>query len=191
MDNGILFTKALALFTMLGNVATVLLLVSALIIPSFYHRVMIMLARHSLLLGFLISSFSTVGSIIYSEVMGFAACILCWIQRIFMYPLLFVFGLALWRRDTSILPYALLLSLIGGFVAMYQWTKDMLAIYGNTILPCPAVTTLPSCDKILVLENGYITIPMIALNAFILISIVQYAGIRAKNKTTISTSIEV
>ncbi len=181
MDTGMLFTKVLALFTMFGNVATVLLLVVAIVHTPFYNRVMNILERHAVLIAFLLSFFSTIGSIIYSEILGFSACILCWIQRIFMYPLMFLFGLALWRKEASIMPYAFLLALVGGLVALYQWAKDMLALYGDTVIPCPAVSSLPSCDKILVLENGYITIPMIALNAFVLICIVLYAGMRTRH----------
>jgi hypothetical protein len=48
-------------------------------------------------------------------------------------------------------------------------------------MPCPAVSALPSCDRIYVLEFGYITIPMIALNAFVLLVIVLYAALRQKH----------
>ncbi len=133
-------------------------------------------------LGLFLSGASTIGSLIYSEVVGFPACILCWIQRIFMYPQMFVFGLAVWRRERSIAPYMLTLSLIGAAVALYQWVKDMFLVYSHTTLPCIEVAGLPSCDKIYVLELGYITIPMIALNAFILLSIVMWGSMRyAKN----------
>ena len=136
------------------------------------------LAKWGLELGFAISFASTVGSLIYSEVAGFAACILCWIQRIFMYPLPFLFGLALWKKDKGVAPYALLLALVGGAVALYQWVKDMLALYGNVSLACPEVAGLPSCAKIYVLEYGYITIPMIALNAFIWLALITFAALR-------------
>ncbi|OGZ09484.1 MAG: hypothetical protein A3D65_02405 [Candidatus Lloydbacteria bacterium RIFCSPHIGHO2_02_FULL_50_13] len=129
-------------------------------------------------IGLFLSSASTIGSLIYSEVVGFPACILCWIQRIFMYPQMFLFGLAFWKKDRHVAPYTLLLSLIGTAIALYQWIKDMFLVYTHTTLPCVEVTGLPSCDKIYVLEMGYITIPMIALNAFILLAIVMWAAIR-------------
>jgi disulfide bond formation protein DsbB len=89
--------------------------------------------------------------------------------------------MALWRKDRSIIPYALMLALLGGVVALYQWVKDMLALYTDISLACPATPGLPSCDKIFVLEFGYITIPMIALNAFLLLIVVLYAAIRSKS----------
>lgn len=143
-----------------------------------FERIMKYLSDYALLLGLFLSASSTIGSIVYSEVVGFPACILCWIQRIFMYPMMFLFGLAWFRRDKNIIPYALLLTILGGAVALYQWVKDMLSLYSTVNIPCPAVSLLPSCDKIYVLEYGYITIPMIALNAFILITIIMYAALR-------------
>ena len=178
MEFAALFTQTLSIFTLLGNACTVLVLLMFVIARPTYEKLMSTLARQALLLGFFLATTSTVGSILYSEVVGFPACILCWIQRLFMYPQAFLFGLALVRRDRGIFPYAMLLTLLGAAVALYQWVKDMLALYSNVSIPCPAVSALPSCDKIYVFEYGYITIPMIALNAFILIAIVMYAGMR-------------
>lgn len=178
MEFSILFTKTLGIFTLLGNVALVLLLVVHVAAKPLFKKITEWVGEHVLLLGFLLSAGATVGSLVYSEVVGYPACILCWIQRIFMYPLPFLFGLALVRRDRSVVPYALLLAVTGGIVAAYQWTKDMLALYSNVTVPCPAVSDLPSCDRIYVLEFGYITIAMIALNAFLLIAAVLYMSAR-------------
>ncbi|OGZ04723.1 MAG: hypothetical protein A2845_05420 [Candidatus Lloydbacteria bacterium RIFCSPHIGHO2_01_FULL_49_22] len=139
-------------------------------------------ARNALCLGLLVSAASTIGSLLYSEVVGFPACILCWTQRIFMYPLMFLFALALVRKEKHIIPYAFMLSVIGALVAAYQWVKDMLLVYSHVTIPCPAVTSLPSCDKIYVLEYGYITIPMFSLNAFVLIAILTYAAMRIQKE---------
>jgi len=178
MEFSILFTKTLGIFTLLGNVAFVLLLVLHVTAKPLFKKITEWVGEHVLLLGFFLSAAATVGSLVYSEVVGYPACILCWIQRIFMYPLPFLFGLALVRRDRSVVPYALLLAVVGGLVALYQWAKDMLALYSNVTVPCPAVSDLPSCDRIYVLEFGYITIAMIALNAFLLIAAVLYMSIR-------------
>lgn len=183
MDVGILFTKILTISTVLGNILFVLLLIAHLSAKSTFKKVMEWCAEHVLLLGFLISGAATIGSLVYSQVMGYPACILCWAQRIFMYPMMFLFALAWWRKERSIIPYALMLTLLGGAIALYQWIKDMLALYGGgTTLGCPDVPGLPSCDRMYVLEFGYVTIPMIALNAFILIAVVLYASIRIRKQ---------
>lgn len=175
-----IFTKVLAIFTLEGNALFVLLLIVHVVAKPLFQKVMRWIGEHALSLGFFISASATIGSIIYSEVVGFPACVLCWVQRIFMYPQMFIFGLAWWKKDRSIIPYALLLTFMGGAVALYQWVKDMLMLYGDggLSLGCPVVAGLPSCDRIYVLEFGYITIPMIALNAFVLIATVLYAAIR-------------
>jgi disulfide bond formation protein DsbB len=175
MDTPTLFTASLALFTLIGNMLTVVYGLLWVIVPRTASHISDVLARWMHPIVFFLASSSTIGSLIYSEVVGFPACILCWIQRIFMYPLMFMFGFSWLRRDNGVVRYGLLLSLLGGAVALYQWIKDMLALYSDVKIPCPAVTDLPSCDRIYVLEYGYITIPMIALNAFVLIAIVLYA----------------
>lgn len=182
MDIGFYFTKALAFATLVGNLLTLGLLIFFVVRRSIFDRLMEWLGERAMGIGLFLSSASTIGSLIYSEVVGFPACILCWIQRIFMYPQMFVFGLAVWRKEHTIAPYMLTLSLIGAAVALYQWIKDMVLVYSHTTLPCIEVTGLPSCDKIYVLELGYVTIPMIALNAFILLSVVMWAGIRHKKE---------
>jgi disulfide bond formation protein DsbB len=178
MEIGPLFTKILALLTLGGNLALLGLLIFFVIRRSIFDATMEWLGARAIVIGLCISTAATLGSLIYSEVVGYPACILCWIQRIFMYPQMFLFGLALWRKERTILPYMFFLSLIGTAVALYQWIKDMVLLYSHTIIPCPAVTGLPSCDKIYVSEMGYITIPMIALNAFLLLLVITWAGIR-------------
>lgn len=178
MDSSFIFTQLLALATLAGNLLAFGLALFFIIRRSIFDRMMEWLGAHAIGIGLFLSAASTVGSLIYSEVVGYPACVLCWIQRIFMYPQMFIFGFAWARRDRSIIPYMLLCSLLGGAVAFYQWVKDMLLTYSHVSVPCPAVTGLPSCDKIYVLEFGYITIPMIALNAFVLLVVVMWAGFR-------------
>ena len=181
MELGTVLTKLITFATLAGNLAALGLLLFFFLRRSIYEGIMNWLADRAMLLGLLVSSASTVGSIIYSEVVGFLPCILCWIQRIFIYPQMFLFGLALKRKDgANIAPYMLLLSVIGGAVALYHWAKNMLLYYGAIDVACPAVTGLPTCDKIDVLELGYITIPMFALNAFVWISIIMWAAIRKR-----------
>lgn len=182
MELGTLFTKAIALSTLFGNAFILALLLAFVIARPIQVIIMRFASRYALCLGLLVSAASTIGSLLYSEVVGFPACVLCWTQRIFMYPLMFLFALALLRKERHIMPYAFMLSVIGALVAGYQWVKDMLLVYSDVTIPCPAVTSLPSCDKIYVLEYGYITIPMFALNAFVLIAILTYAAMRAQKE---------
>ncbi|MDO8520833.1 MAG: hypothetical protein Q7S52_01845 [bacterium] len=191
MEIGFYFTKVLALATLVGNLATLGLALFFVIRRSIFDRIMDWLGLRAMGIGLFLSGASTIGSIIYSEVVGFPACILCWIQRIFMYPQMFLFGLAWWRKERLIASYMLMLSLLGILVALYQWVKDMVLVYGHSTLPCIEVAGLPSCDKIYVLEMGYITIPMIALNAFALLAIVMWAAIRGEKTRTPSPDVPI
>lgn len=118
-------------------------------------------------LAFVVALVATLGSLFYSEVAGFEPCKLCWFQRIFMYPPAVLLGLALIKKDYQLTIYPTVLALIGGAISLYH---NYEYFGGVSLIPCPPFglgTT--TCTRVLVLEFGYITIPMMALTAFILI----------------------
>ncbi|HEY4514903.1 MAG TPA: disulfide bond formation protein B [Candidatus Paceibacterota bacterium] len=117
--------------------------------------------KHSILIGFLVLLASVVGSLFYSNVLGYDPCVLCWYQRIFIYPQLVIFGLALWKRRTDIWLYSLGLSLIGILVALYH---NFLPYFEKFGLGCGS--TGPSCSKLYVFAFGYLTIPVMSLSVF-------------------------
>lgn len=168
----------LGIITVLGNVLLVLWLAVYLLDRSRYQRIMRWLSARAIGLGLVITAGTTIGSLVFFAVSEIPACILCWIQRIFMYPLVFLFGLAFLRKERVILPYALMVTIIGGAISLYHWTKNMLALYADLTIACPVVPGLPSCETISVLEYGYVTLPMVALNVFIIVSVILYAGLR-------------
>src|SRR3989338_624702 len=128
---------------------------------------------HYLKLGFLISLLAALFSLVYSEVIGFLPCYLCWYQRIFIFTLPFIFGVAIWHKDRKIVKYVLPLLLVGFVISVYQ---NFMYYFGDTgSLPCDASGV--SCFQLLIPEfGGYIQIPMLALSAFLsLITIVLVA----------------
>ena len=129
--------------------------------------------NHYLTLGFLVSLSSSLFSLVYSEIIGFLPCPLCWYQRIFLFPLVFIFGVAIWYKDRKIVKYTLPLLCVGFIISVYQ---NFFYYFGNgSALPCGASGV--SCYQQLVSEfGGYISIPMLALTSFFsLISIVLVA----------------
>ena len=60
------------------------------------------------------------GSLYFSEVAHFVPCRLCWYQRIAMYPLVLLLGIATLRRDVGIRLYAIPLAAIGAAVSIYH-----------------------------------------------------------------------
>lgn len=129
--------------------------------------------KHYLNLGFLVSLTASLFTLVYSEVVGFVPCYLCWYQRIFVMPLPFIFGVAIWAGDRKIVKYVLPLLSVGFVFAVYQ---SFMYYFGDTgTLPCDASGV--SCYTQLINEfGGYISFPMLSLSTFVaLISIVLVA----------------
>jgi disulfide bond formation protein DsbB len=129
--------------------------------------------KHYLKLGFLISILTAIFPLVYSEIVNFLPCYLCWWQRVFSIPLVFIFGMAIWSKDRKIVKYTLPLLLVGFVISVYHNFRYYFAETGN--LPCDASGV--SCYQQLVSEfGGYISIPMLALTSFVaLITIVLVA----------------
>lgn len=126
------------------------------------------ISKNALLSAFLVALIATSGSLFYSEIAGYEPCKLCWFQRIFMYPQVILLGLALWKKDYGIKFYGIVLSSIGAVIAGYHY---LLQLGVAPALPCAAVGYSVACSQRFVLQFGYITIPMMALTAFLLIII--------------------
>ncbi|MBK9438801.1 MAG: disulfide bond formation protein B [Chloracidobacterium sp.] len=104
-----------------------------------------------------------VGSLFFSEVMELPPCVLCWYQRIAMYPLILIIGIGIIRRDPSWKIYALSLSLVGLAISIYH----NLLYYGfipESITPC---TVGVPCNAVQLEWLGFITIPLMGLVGFI------------------------
>lgn len=119
--------------------------------------------NHFLVLSFLISLFASIFPLVYSEIANFIPCYLCWWQRVFMFPLVLMFGIALWDKDRKVIRYAIPLVCVGFLLSAYQ---NFFYYFGaNSNLPCDASGV--SCyQKLVSVFGGYISIPMLALTAF-------------------------
>lgn len=120
--------------------------------------------RYGLWIAFVVSMGATLGSLYYSEVLGITPCGWCWVQRVFLYPQVLLFALALWKGDRGIANYSIALSIVGGIVALYQ---HYLQMGGTSALPCPAtVTEALDCNVRFFFEFGYITFPLASFTLF-------------------------
>lgn len=125
--------------------------------------------KNGLILMLIVSTVATLGSLYFSEYVGWAPCKYCWIQRIFMYPVVFMLAIALWKRDRNVARYILALSLIGGAYGAYHYYIQMYDIIASPLNPAtPCDASGESCVKTPFVEFGYITVPMMALTAFTL-----------------------
>ena len=128
--------------------------------------------QHFIALGFFLSLAPMLFSLFYSEILNYAPCYHCWIQRIFLFPQIFLFGVAWLRKDRNIYFYSLPLLLAGLLDALYL---NYLYYFNPNSAPCDASGV--SCVQRMVSEfGGYISIPMLALTSFVsLITIVLVA----------------
>ena len=119
--------------------------------------------RWGLWLGFVLSAVGVILTLFYSEILGFAPCSWCWVQRIFLYPQAVIFALALWKKDTRIADYSIALSIFGLVVALYQ---HYLQMGGHSVIPCPANPGASDCAQRFLFEFGYVTFPLMAFSVF-------------------------
>jgi disulfide bond formation protein DsbB len=110
----------------------------------------------------LIAGVATLGSLFFSEVMGFAPCVLCWYQRICIYPLVLIFGVGLFSFDRGVIKYSLPLAIAGWLVALYHTLLYQGAI-PKSIQPCSE--GVPCTEKYIELF-GFLSIPFMSLLAF-------------------------
>lgn len=116
----------------------------------------------------LVSGMAMLGSLWYSEVIGYKPCILCWYQRISMYSLAILTLTANIKKYTKeIFKYATVLSIIGFIVAAFHVTERFAK---SDLLNCGAVG--PSCLQNLFKIFGFIDIPVMSLTVFLFILLV-------------------
>ena len=118
-------------------------------------------------LAFLTSLIATLGSLFFSEIMNFIPCSLCWYQRIFMYPLVFLFAINLLFPDDKIFKYAFPLVLVGWVISIYH-NLLMFKIIPEKLSPC--VQGVP-CSVDYINWLGFITIPLLSFFAYTIILI--------------------
>ena len=118
-------------------------------------------------LAFLISLIATLGSLFFSQIMNFIPCSLCWYQRIFMYPLVFLFLINLLFPDDKIFKYTFPIVLIGWSISIYH-NLLMYKIIPEDLSPC--VQGVP-CSTVYINWLGFITIPLLSFFAYTIILI--------------------
>jgi len=104
------------------------------------------------------------GSLYLSEVANFPPCRLCWFQRIAMYPLVPLLGLAAVRRDQEIRLYGILLAAIGVPISIWHLLVERFPTLEGT--SCDPANP---CSIIWVERFGFLTIPAMALSGFVAI----------------------
>ncbi|QHT61610.1 disulfide bond formation protein B [Paenibacillus lycopersici] len=131
--------------------------------------------RYALYLAWVVAIVATGSSLYLSEIMKFIPCNLCWYQRIFMYPIVILLGIACYCQDRKIIRYVLPLSILGGCVSLYHYLEQQVPALARA-LPC--TVGVPCSEDYLDWFGGRVTIPFLALIAFILITALLVNGLR-------------
>lgn len=118
----------------------------------------------SMVAAWIVAVLATVGSLYFSEVARFTPCTLCWYQRIAMYPLVVVLGIAAMRRERRAAAGAATLALIGAAIAGYH-----VALEWVPSLDTGACAAAAPCTFVWFREFGVFSLPTLALVGFMLI----------------------
>ncbi|GAK13762.1 disulfide oxidoreductase [Geomicrobium sp. JCM 19039] len=130
------------------------------------------MTRQSIMLyvAWLVAIVATMGSLFYSEGLGYIPCDMCWYQRIAMYPLALILGIAAFRSDARIRLYALPISILGAIIAAFHYAEQKIPGFGG-VTPCQSGVP---CSSEYMNLLGFITIPFQALVAFTIISVLLF-----------------
>ena len=125
--------------------------------------------QNGMYISWLIAMVATLGSLYFSEISQFLPCKLCWYQRILMYPLAVILGIAAVRKDFQQVIYVIPLSIWGLGIAIYHVLMQKTNWFQEAASSCGPIP----CDVDYINWFGFITIPVLSAIAFLLISVFQ------------------
>lgn len=112
--------------------------------------------------AWLVASVSTLGALFFGEVMQFPPCVLCWYQRICMFPLVLILPAGLFPLDRKVVRYALPLAVLGWLFAVFHLLL-VAGVIPESIKPC---TQGVPCSQTVIEWFGFLTIPLLSAVAF-------------------------
>lgn len=115
--------------------------------------------------AWIVATVTTLGSLYYSEIAHYTPCKLCWYQRIAMYPLVLLLGIAAWRRDRNVRLYVIAQCAVGAVIALYHsYIQAFPPDSGTSFCTADA-----PCTERYVWEFAFVSIPFMAFTAFVFI----------------------
>jgi len=120
---------------------------------------------------------ATLGSLFFSEVVGVPVCVLCWYQRIAMYPLVLILAIGLLPYDPRVLHYATALTAAGWLTAAYH-VLLVAGVIPESAQPC--VQGIP-CSETHVSLLGFLNIPTLSLLTFSVLGVLLFFAYRTES----------
>ena len=114
-----------------------------------------------------IATASTLGALFFSEVLELPPCVLCWYQRIFMFPLVLLLPVGLFPFDSKVVRYALALSLPGTAIAVFH-ALLVAGVVPESVTPCSRGVP---CSETQIEWLGFVSIPLLSAAAFTLVTL--------------------
>lgn len=138
-------------------------------------------AEYALMAAWLLALVATVGALYSSEFLKMPVCVLCWYQRVCIFPLAIQLGIAAFRNDYRIGIYTLPLAILGAIVAIYQYLIQMIPALAP-FTPCRADINGVSCETIDWQLFGFITFPLLSFITCALITILLIISYARRHK---------
>ena len=164
------FELFFALLALLAIVGSVVVLLARFTGASAGNQLLAGLAPLGLAVPALVTSVSMVGSLYFSEAVGYRPCVLCWYQRIAMYPLAIVLVIAAVRKDRAVRPYAMALAGVGAVIAGYHWLLERWPSIDTGSCSADAPCSVPYFEVF-----GFVSLAFMAFCAFV--TVLVFVGV--------------
>jgi disulfide bond formation protein DsbB len=133
------------------------------------------LNRSALYIALIVAWVAMLGSLYFSEVLGYIPCQLCWYQRILMYPMALLIALGLLRYDKELPHLVIPFTVFGGLISTYHYLLQKTSLF-DAHATCQVGVP---CSSTWINWFGFITIPFLALIAFFLITVFSLVALFA------------
>ena len=127
--------------------------------------------------AWIVVTIATLVSLFFSEVVDVPVCVLCWYQRIAMYPLVLILAIGLFPYDPGVVRYAAALAALGWLIALFQ----VLLIAGlipESAQPC--VKGIP-CSETHIALFEFLNIPMLSLLTFTVVGVLLFSALKMES----------
>lgn len=167
------FTQILNLFSGIGTILMAIFVI-AIIADSFTQTkiVLTLVKRYVWQISFVLALGGMTLSLIYSNVIGYPPCNLCWLQRIIIYPQVIIFGIGYMKKDINAFLYSGTLTSIGIIIALYH---NWIDLGGNEFITCDKGV---SCTARYVAEFGFVTIPLMSLVLLVTLLVMTFIALK-------------
>lgn len=115
---------------------------------------------------------ATLGALFIGEILGQEPCLLCWYQRVAMFPLVLILGVACYINDASVGRYAIPLTGLGGSLALWH-TLLYAELLPVAIEPCRQGTPCTGTGMTLF---GTVPLPLLSLATFGVITLLLWCA---------------